>query len=266
MEDAEVRTLLEKTSRTFALAIPLLPPPLAREVGIAYLLFRIADTLEDADLWHRDARIAALHDFERWLDGGGDLRIDPPPTKNAGYMNLLARAGAVRAAASDVAKKHVKRTAHGMAEFVARQDDEGRIVLTDLADLRAYCYFVAGIVGEMLTELFGAAPALSEDGKLFGEGLQLVNILKDAPADAREGRVYLPPSVPRAEIMQLARDDLRVAERYVAALRADAKTIAFCTLPLRLATATLDRLEAGAPKLSRDEAMAIFADVTSSLR
>ena len=36
--------LLEKTSRTFALAIPVLPEPTRRQVMIAYLRFRIADT------------------------------------------------------------------------------------------------------------------------------------------------------------------------------------------------------------------------------
>ena len=47
----DVNDLLVKTSRTFALAIPLLPEPTRREVGLAYLLFRIADTFEDATAW-----------------------------------------------------------------------------------------------------------------------------------------------------------------------------------------------------------------------
>ena len=38
--------LLVETSRTFALAIPLLPEPTRRTVSVAYLLFRAADTLE----------------------------------------------------------------------------------------------------------------------------------------------------------------------------------------------------------------------------
>jgi farnesyl-diphosphate farnesyltransferase len=47
--DAEfLHDLLTKTSRTFALSIPELPEPTMREVTIAYLLFRIADTFEDA--------------------------------------------------------------------------------------------------------------------------------------------------------------------------------------------------------------------------
>ena len=58
---ADLEDLLEKTSRTFALSIPVLPEPTRREVMIAYLLFRIADTFEDAAHWpperpHRRAR------------------------------------------------------------------------------------------------------------------------------------------------------------------------------------------------------------------
>ncbi|HZD06425.1 MAG TPA: squalene/phytoene synthase family protein, partial [Longimicrobiales bacterium] len=44
---ADLGRLLDRTSRTFALNIPLLPQPTRREVTVAYLLFRIADTFED---------------------------------------------------------------------------------------------------------------------------------------------------------------------------------------------------------------------------
>src|SRR5580700_1817276 len=63
----DIDRLLLRTSRTFALAIPQLPDPLRREVGVAYLLFRVADTFEDATRWPRADRLAALADFERLL-------------------------------------------------------------------------------------------------------------------------------------------------------------------------------------------------------
>ena len=59
----DLRTLLQKTSRTFALSIPVLPEPTNHEVMIAYLLFRIADTFEDAAHWQPEKRIEALHGF-----------------------------------------------------------------------------------------------------------------------------------------------------------------------------------------------------------
>ena len=40
--------LLPKVSRTFALNIRILPGELRRAVTTAYLLFRLADTIEDA--------------------------------------------------------------------------------------------------------------------------------------------------------------------------------------------------------------------------
>jgi farnesyl-diphosphate farnesyltransferase len=286
---SELSTLLERTSRTFALTIPLLDEPLASDVGLAYLLFRIADTLEDAPLWGRDARKSALESFGAWLVGDTDERAwldavaTSPPTDDAGCLALLARAGGVRTSVvqrgEDIATamiSDVVRTSSKMAEFVARQTDAGGLVLRDIEDLRAYCYAVAGIVGELLTEMFVLrAPSLAQErnalmdlAPAFGEGLQLVNILKDAEGDAREGRMYLPPGVDRADVVKLARTDLARANDYVALLKlagASSHVRTFCELPVRLADATLDRLAQGAAKLSRDEVMTIFARVTASI-
>lgn len=285
----ELSTLLGRTSRTFALAIPLLEEPIATAVGLAYLLFRIADTLEDASLWGRDRRKLALASFAGWLGDSNEsdwkhLVASNPPTSDAGCIELLARAddvlGSARAMGDETAQAVVRathRTATGMAAFVARQDELGALVLGSVEDLRAYAYVVAGIVGELLTELFVIhvpllvpfRARLEEQASAFGEGLQLVNILKDAPADGAEGRQYLPPGVPREAVVNLAREDLRRAALYVAALdeaKAPPGVVAFCELPLRLAVATLDRLDAGATKLGRDEVMEIFAGVTARAR
>src|SRR3954469_4583605 len=89
--------LLVKTSRTFALAIPMLPEPTRREVGVAYLLFRIADTFEDATTWPRAERIAALHAFAEAVTALDIARLrgltaqwmQKPPHQHAGYLELL---------------------------------------------------------------------------------------------------------------------------------------------------------------------------------
>jgi len=93
-----MRDLLARTSRTFAIAIPLLPEPTRTKVCLAYLLFRVVDTLEDAASWPRADRIRALEEFaalvedpvaerlrsaaQRWI--GGRVSANPD------YLDLLA--------------------------------------------------------------------------------------------------------------------------------------------------------------------------------
>ncbi len=78
----------------------------------------------------------------------------------------------------------------------------GRIVaLHSEAELDDYTYRVAGCVGEFWTKMCRAhlfpqvkldEAKLLAEGVRFGKGLQLVNILRDLPADLRQGRCYLP--------------------------------------------------------------------------
>ncbi|HUP23339.1 MAG TPA: squalene/phytoene synthase family protein [Thermoanaerobaculia bacterium] len=287
----DLHDLLVKTSRTFALSIPLLEEPTREQVTIAYLLFRIADTFEDAAVWSRVERVAALEGFAALVADGGDgdageaVRswVEARPTAHAGYLELLAATPAVlrafeglRASAREPIRRDTVRTALGMAAFVRRADDRGVLRLESLTDLRDYCYVVAGIVGEMLTDLFlddprldrNAAELLRRRAATFGEALQLVNILRDASDDRREGRTFLPDRVSRDEVFELAREDLRIAEEYTDVLRrhgAPAGTLAFTTLPVRLARATLDAVAEQGPgaKVPREEVLRMFQEVSA---
>ncbi len=288
----DLGTLLEKTSRTFALAIPSLPDPVRREVTIAYLLFRIADTFEDASHWTPSRRIAALADFEALLRSPSPAEASRKSAEWAaadaslhiGYAELIARAPSVLAAFStlqpaavDTIRQHVIRSARGMSGFVARTDGN-RLVLDSIDDLKAYCYVVAGLVGEMLTELFllhcdrllSIATSLRDHAATFGEALQLVNILKDADSDLEEGRRYLPADVPRSEVFALARRDLGAAGAYILGLQragAPRGIVEFTALPAELAWASLDRIETGGPgsKISRSEVLRITSRVGRAL-
>lgn len=290
---ADLEQLLISTSRTFALAIPQLPEPARREVTLSYLLFRVADTFEDAASWPRALRIEALGHFDELLADPGREEIaavsrrwaEEVPCEQAGYRELLAELPYVLDAffalspeAVELIREHVLRTSRGMAGFVARTSDEGELRLRDIPDLQAYCYVVAGIVGELLTELFllgrprldPAAARLRERSRAFGEGLQLVNILKDSASDATQGRRYLPEGVDRGEVMALARRDLQAAGEYVLTLQsagAERGLVAFVALPVRLATATLDRIEQAGPgsKLTRPEVYAIVQRMNRAL-
>ena len=58
---------LQKVSRTFALTIPLLPPQLTDWVGNAYLLCRIADTIEDDAVMNNEDKARELEAFVSYL-------------------------------------------------------------------------------------------------------------------------------------------------------------------------------------------------------
>src|SRR5260221_12830065 len=164
--------MLVETSRTFALAIPLLPEPTRRQVTVAYLLFRVADTFEDAGEWSRERRLGALADFGDMVRTLDPLRAQAlsqqwtaaRPTGHEGYLRLLAAFPEVLAELAKTAQRerrllaeHTLRTAEGMASFVASGGEDGTLRLGSVDELKRYCYVVAGIVGELLTELFIAS-------------------------------------------------------------------------------------------------------------
>ena len=70
-DEGELQAFLQKTSRTFALTIPMLPARLRREIGVAYLLFRVIDTFEDATAWPPARRMEALDEFVAMLEEDG---------------------------------------------------------------------------------------------------------------------------------------------------------------------------------------------------
>ena len=206
------------------------------------------------------------------------------PIDHDGYSELLAETPAVLDAffalddtARSIVREHVQRTALGMAGYVDRTDDDGELELETLEELQDYCYVVAGIVGEMLTELFllgrpelePKAEFLRSRSRRCGEAQQLVNILKDSSFDAKEGRSYL-AGADRETVFELAREDLRVFLEYIDAIQqagSEKGLVAFNALPVLLAFAALDKVEQDGPgaKISRDTVFAIMADLERAL-
>jgi farnesyl-diphosphate farnesyltransferase len=302
-EHDELIPLLEKTSRTFALSIPLLPEPTRSDVAIAYLVFRIIDTLEDATSWSPQQRIDELAEVQgilgaesllhaQGLDAEARARAETvaarwlahPPLEHEGYLELLAATPRVlqrlaerTPAARQVITEHALASASGMARFVARCDAGGSLHLSSREELQDYCFTVAGIVGNMLTELFllgrpalaSVAAKLRARAPLFGEGLQLVNILKDAKSDAAAGRVFLPPDLALPRVFQQAKSDLAAGAEYCQLLRqpgVERGLWAFNMLNARLAMATVRVLELqglGA-KLSRLQVTRLWSQLMDS--
>jgi len=277
--------LLNRSSRTFALSIPFLPDRLREEITVAYLIFRIADTIEDEVDWPATEKSACLRMFARVLPGldhasAGELvsLFRSADVAHEGYAALMADAELVltayaglRPGARAAIGGHLVRTADGMADRL-----EGSAGGVGLDAVRAYCYTVAGIVGEMCTELFiGHDPALgaSRDELMrlapaFGESLQLVNILRDEGDDAEAGRGFIPADVSRASLLGLAREGCEGASAYIRAMEdggASPGTVAFNAVNLALALDTLDLLERRGPgvKISRDRVAERLEDITA---
>jgi farnesyl-diphosphate farnesyltransferase len=205
--------MLPQVSRTFALCIRLLPPELEYPVLIAYLLCRIADTIEDtADLPGGDkARLLAA--FRATLE---DPRADAAALETAfgqprnpeerlaeSAIRVLREFRHLDPNVQAAIRPWVQEMCDGMAEFSERADEPaGRLAsLSTVADLERYCYYVAGTVGHMLTELFRLGPPayspersqkLEQLSTSFGLGLQLTNIIKDVADDRRRGWSFVP--------------------------------------------------------------------------
>lgn len=275
------REILPAVSRTFALSIRVLPGDLGHAVLVAYLLCRIADTIED-DPVITAARKAALLDLfgqalddagaaERYVAESADVGGDAAHVRLNRHANLVFLEYGSLPAGSRVHVRHwVREMLAGMRTFVLRYPTGIRI--QNLDEYREYCYYVAGTVGYMLTDLWhehsrtiGVARhrLLRERCREFAEALQTVNILKDVARDAaEENSIYIPEELLRAHgsshatllladrarqtrgalitLGRLAALDLDHAQAYLLMLPRRALAIRlFCALPLLFACATL---------------------------
>ena len=209
--------ILKGVSRTFALTIPQLPHPLCDVVGNAYLLCRIADTIEDEPALsvaqkqafsERFVKVVAGHEaaepFARELHlllSSAMLESERDLVVNTARIVRITRG--FRAVQRNALERCVKIMSCGMAEFQRNATRDG---LDDLLHLDRYCYHVAGVVGEMLTELlcdYSAEIGERREELLglsvsFGQGLQMTNILKDVWDDQQRGACWLPRDVFRS--------------------------------------------------------------------
>ena len=205
-------SIIPGVSRTFALTIPTLPEHLARVIGNAYLLCRIADTIEDDPDLPREQKETHLERFVAVVQGREEAEsfsatvapvLSPnTPAAELDLMRNVPRVIRITHSLSDAEQAALTRCVAVMcAEMPKFQENNNG--LRDLDEMGAYCYTVAGVVGEMLFELFAIRfPNLvsrrSEMRRLaisFGQGLQMTNILKDVWDDRRRGACWLPHSV-----------------------------------------------------------------------
>ena len=276
---------MPRVSRTFALGIKLLPSRLELPVRVGYLLCRIADTIED-DLALSPGRKAEL--LDAFIAGFAEpSRADAfgatvaELTANPEYRDLVAASGDVFALyrrldtpTQAILERWVSEMVGGMRRFVV--EHELGIRIASIAEFRRYCYYVAGTVGHLLTDLWHQHSGLVDarvyerllvDCEAFGEALQSINILKDIAWDAeRENAIYVPSDLLGAAgsghdrilndehraanraalepLVALAKDDIERSLQYIEALPLAALRIRlFCVLPILFAIATIREIE-----------------------
>ncbi len=82
----------------------------------------------------------------------------------------------------------------------------------DFAALNLYCYRVAGVVGLMMSHVFGFRnERCLPHAVALGTGMQLTNILRDIREDHERGRIYLPLD----ELAQFGVSEIQIAEARV---------------------------------------------------
>ena len=207
--------LLQGVSRTFALTIPQLPKKLRHVVSNAYLLCRAIDTIEDEPALNFDEKKR----FSEWFVDVVERKSDAAQF-SAALSPLLSE--------STIPKEHelikkldyviditnnldessyravsrcIRIMAEGMTFF---QQIHIQQKVEKLTDLDKYCYHVAGVVGEMLTDLFsnyigpglnGSHIKMKELAVSFGQSLQMTNIIKDLWVDLERGVCWLPNEI-----------------------------------------------------------------------
>ena len=207
--------LLKATSRSFYLTLRILPAPVRPPISLAYLLARATDTIADTDLVPPESRLRALADLRSRILGAPSPALDfgalaqnqaSPPERallqrGEEALRLLDGFSADdRQRIRDVLNTIISGQELDLKRFGAAHFPNLAALETD-AELDDYTWRVAGCVGEFWTRtcrahLFPRAKvddaALLRDGLRFGKGLQLVNILRDLPADLRNARCYIP--------------------------------------------------------------------------
>lgn len=281
-----VGPLLKAVSRSFYLTLRVLSAPIRPQISLAYLLARATDTIADTNAVPRAKRIVLLRELQnltRVPDLGVLAENQALPAERV-LLERLDECLAMLDTFTEVDRRLVQQLLNTIitGQIFDLETFPGNLVaLADDAALDRYTYLVAGCVGEFWTKMCQAhLPGLEQlnvaDGVRFGQGLQLVNILRDMPRDYAIGRCYLPVRNPldRAEVLPIYAKWLDVAVahldagwQYTLTIPASQKRLRLaCVWPLWIGVKTIGRLRTADPldatqrvKVSRAEVYGIMA-------
>lgn len=279
------KEIINRVSRTFAISIRFLPGNLGLSVLTGYLLCRIADTIEDDSNSSPKLRQALLQIFqqartqpeklEEFIEKCRQIQGDANDIEllnNAKKVFVVLNSLPIKSA--DIVWRWTCALSLGMEKFIVKYPNG--IYIQTLDEYHEYCYYVAGTVGHMLTELFSfhspwitqkKSEMLLEKCETFGEALQSVNILKDVSWDYDyENEIFIPQELlkrfgssqshilnPEFEnnnymaiqkIIDIANKDIATALEYYYAIPRPAVFIRFfCLVPVAFAIATLREIK-----------------------
>ncbi|HWL13938.1 MAG TPA: phytoene/squalene synthase family protein [Ureibacillus sp.] len=264
MSDKELQKdamrVLKETSRTFYIPITFLQKELKTAVANAYLMMRAIDEIEDSE--HPEVtselKYKVLTEVSELLkdEQFNELKYFEILKPIQEYMpEVTLRLGdwihLLPSGSEKIVKNSTSEMADGMGKWAKNQ-----FQVRTKADLDEYTYYVAGLVGVMLSELWEWNAGVKTDRELaigYGRGLQLVNILRNQEEDLRErGVSFVPEGWTRADLFAYADENLEKADLYMKDIH-KRSILLFCRLPLALAHKTLKSLKEGKEKMSRAE-------------
>ena len=224
--NAKIDALLEATSRSFYPTLKYLPKKIRGQIGLLYLLARVADTIADSKHGDTDVLLGAIRAYNDVAQGRSETLPDfsdiAELQTNASEAELLRNVKDVVEGLKVYSHEDQERMLECLDVIVGGQildlerfgpaKEGGEIsALVNDEELDDYTYRVAGCVGVFWTKmslahLMSLSPEKEKEffdkGVRFGKALQMINILRDIPEDLRFGRCYIPSEA-------LARYDLQ---------------------------------------------------------
>lgn len=256
--DLRYKHHLAGVSRSFAFCIAELGGDFRHQVSLAYLLLRLLDTLEDSPWDTVEQKIRALVCFKQEIVKD-EVIISEGWKSVQQEIQLLAISSAEKSLmqSSDLLFRDLKNLpieirgilkdtiltmTAGMVDF----NQKSPLVINNIFDLDRYCFFVAGIVGELLERLHRKGnndPANLYRAVHFGLFLQKVNILKDQRQDEQLGRFFV---FDRSVVMASAGVHAEEAMHYIHTIHLKEKGYRlFCSWSLFLGLLTLQYSDEG---------------------
>lgn len=262
----EAMHVLKQTSRTFYIPITLLKQPLKKTVASAYLCMRAIDEIEDHEQLDSDTKQYLLRNTSTLLKQTFDQDayrqlIKPYETQ---LPEVTIRLGDwIRFCPDEITNKVTESTsimAEGMADWA-----EKNWHVENKEDLDNYTYYVAGLVGVMLSDIWEWYDGTTTNRELaigYGRGLQAVNILRNQDEDKERGVKFVPDGWTRDDLFNYTEENLALADEYMQDISTK-NILLFCRIPLALAKRTVKALKGGREKISRSEVEMIVDEIKS---